>query len=181
MGIFSTVSGTDARYSKYRKTADLALQELIVHSHNTGKDFEKIMSLKDNMEPDIRICAYLVGYIAVTFESTGYHHVKVYKKYTIARAAKDAVDAIGYKGIDMDIVYTRMLPELTKEDKSGTMVDYIAHQTTFSVPGSVVAQFMMIGNKKDALFNMTICLDTMMMESPAYDANGHSNHKDYQF
>lgn len=179
MGIFSKLSGTDARYDEYRKTADLALQELVSHSYKIGKSFEEIMSLK-SASPEIRVCAYLAGYISMTFENTGYHHVKAYKRYTISRAAKDAVDETGYKGIDMDFVYSQMIPGLLKEGRKDT-VEYVAQQTTFSIPGGVVAQNMMSGDKEGALHHLTICLNTMMMESPKYDVHGHSNHKDYQF
>jgi hypothetical protein len=73
-----------------------------------------------------------------------------------------------------------MIPGMIEEGKED-LAEYVSHNVTFIIPGGVVAQFVMKDNMEDALFNMTICLDTMMMDRPSYDSNGHSNHKDYQF
>jgi hypothetical protein len=174
VGFFSKVTGSDARYAKYRKAAESALVLVEEQAKSIRLDFKEIMD-SENGWPHLRLTSFIVGYVGVLVENTPFMKIRGYKSMEICKAVMDLLGSKGYKEYDFNYLTREKLVELVEDEKFSIM-ETILSECSFYHGGMHVATRMRMNDDINTIYNLSIFLRTLKKEDGSY-MDGSSNYE----
>ena len=169
MGIFGKTSGANERYSKYKSTADIAMQLVKEHANNLDRNFEEIMNLSSYSFQSLRLSSFLAGAVGDAVENKDILEMRNWKFITLNRAIEDVMTENGYKPWNLEYIFRK-----GAEDFSPKVLEHFAKETSFYHGGRIIAYRLRINDEMNVKFNLTIFLDTLEAKD-GYYVDGVSN------
>ena len=170
MGIFSKISGVDARFKKYKQRALNILEIVRSQAEEDDRDFENIMSKigeHDSSLEDqsLKLSVFLAGAVAEFEENKELMNIKGWKLLTLSNAVADVIHENEYYKWDLEWL---LLSYLKKMDNESIL--WYLKKISYSHGGKLVA--MGINNNDDihTKLNISIFLD-ILEEGDGYYAN----------
>ena len=167
MGIFSKISGVDARFNKYKLSALNILNLVKAQAEALDRDFESIM-LKENGEKDfyksIKLYAFLAGAVMELQENKGLMEVRGWKIITLSKGLEEIMLENAHKEWDLHFF-------LTSGDKvlntAAKMIYLFKHLSCWQGGRSVAIRIKQ-NDDINARFNTTIFLNTLEADDGHY-------------
>ena len=170
MGIFSKISGVDARFKKYKQRALNILEIVRSRAEEDERDFENIMLGKSKGEEgdkvqSLKLSVFLAGAVAEFEENKELMNIKGWKLLTLSNAVADVIHENEYYKWDLEWL---LLSYLKKMDNESIL--WYLKKISYSHGGKLVA--MGINNNDDihTKLNISIFLD-ILEEGDGYYAN----------
>ena len=175
MGIFSKISGVDARFKKYKQRALNILEIVRSQAEEADRDFENIMSKigeHDSSLEDqsLKLSIFLAGAVAEFEENKELMNIKGWKLLTLSNAVGDVIHENEYYKWDLEWLLLSFVKQL---DHKETLL-YLK-RISYSHGGRLVA--MGISNNDDihTRLNISIFLD-ILEEGDGYYADFQADH-----
>lgn len=167
MGIFSKVSGADARFNKYKLSALNILNLVKAQAEALDRDFKSIM-LEANGEKDfyksIKLYAFIAGAVMELQENKGLMEVRGWKIITLSKALEEIMLENGHKEWDLHFFLTSGDKVLNTEAKA---IYFFKHLSCWQGGRSVAIRIKQ-NDDINSRFNTTIFLDTLEAEDGHY-------------
>ena len=157
MGIFSKISGVDARLKKYKQRALNILEIVRSQAEEDDRDFENIMcNINVSEDQCLKLSIFLASAVAEFEENKELMHIKGFKLLTLSQAVEEVMLENGYHEWHLEWFLLRYVKEL---DTKGMLL-YLK-RISYSHGGRLVA--MGISNNDDihTRLNISIFLDTL--------------------
>ena len=163
MGIFSKISGVDAKLRKFKKRASNLLEIVRLQAKEDGRDFENIMfnsyDLHDGnqcIDQSLKLSIFLAGAVAESEENKELMHIKGWKLSILGKAIEEVMLENNYHKWDLNWFLLRHPKNL---DNSGTLL-YLK-RISYSQGGRLTTIGIDIGNDYHKKINISIFLDTL--------------------
>ena len=167
MGIFSKISGVDARFNKYKLSALDILNLVKAQAEALNRDFENIMS-KENGEIDsyksLKLTAFIAGAVIELQENKGLTEVRAWKIMILSNVLKEIMITNNYYDWDLHYFLTSGDKVLNTEAK----MMYFLKRFSCWQGGRSVAIRIKQNDDINARFNTTIFLDTLEADDGHY-------------
>ena len=159
MGIFSKISGVDARFKKYKQRALNILEIVRSQAEEADRDFENIMSKengKHDTEKSLKLTAFLAGAVIEFEENKELQEVRGWKIITLSDALDEVMSENGYHEWG---IHGLLMKNPVINTKKRFL--WFFKQISCSHGGRLVAIRIKNNDDINARLNITIFLDTL--------------------
>jgi hypothetical protein len=161
MGIFSKISGVDARFKKYKQRALNILEIVRFGAEEDERDFENIMLGKSKGEEgdkvqSLKLSIFLAGAVAESEENKELMNIKGWKLLTLSNAIADVIHENEYYKWDLEWLLLSYLKKIDNES-----ILWYLKKISYSHGGRLVAMGIDIGDDYHKKLNISIFLDTL--------------------
>ena len=170
MGIFSKISGVDAKLRKYKKRASNVLKIVRLQAKEDGRDFENIMfnsyDLHDGnqcIDQSLKLSLFLAGALAESEENKELMHIKGWRLSILGSAIEDVMLENNYHNCDLNWFLLRYLKN---SDNSDTL--FFLKRISYSHGGRLVSMGIDIDDDFHTKINISIFLDILEEEDGYY-------------
>lgn len=170
MGIFSKISGVDAKLRKYKKRASNVLEIVRLQAKEDGRDFENIMfnsyDLPDDnqcIDQSLKLTMFLAGALAQSEENKELMHIKGWRLSIFGSAIEDVMLENNYHNWDLNWF---LLEHPKNLDNSQTLL-YLK-RISYSHGGKLVSMGIDIDDDFHTKINISIFLDILEEEDGYY-------------
>tara|TARA_B100000795_G_C22720316_1_gene407151 strand:- start:92 stop:616 length:525 start_codon:yes stop_codon:yes gene_type:complete len=170
MGFFGNTSGVNERYSKYKSSADMIMQLTKDHADNLDRNFEETMASGIPSVQSLRLSSFLAGFVGIAVENKEFPQMAGWasggRLKELSNVIQDTIVENTYLPWDLDYHFFHI------NDKKSH--PHVKINLSFYQGGVIVANRLKMNDDVNALFNLTIFLDTLESADGHY-VDGVSN------